>query len=128
VGGVCDVTEGLTYQGIKWEDEDADVADVFNQMNRDLNLDEFARMWHYEEFKYSQVVVGVWWGRKTYTVRGRTPGPGRRADRRRPDQSHRHEAQDEAGPEAPQVSFDIACPVALTFLAGPAQGRPASAG
>jgi hypothetical protein len=74
VGGVCDVTEGLMFQGLKWEAEDADDADVFNQIARDLNLDEFARQWHREEFTYSQVVVGMWWGRKTYKLRGKTDG------------------------------------------------------
>lgn len=115
VGGVCDVTEGLTYQGIKWEDEDADVADVFNQMNRDLNLDEFARMWHYEEFKYSQVVVGVWWGRKTYTVRGRTKveDPGKVVGD--PTSPTGVKPKMKQGPKR-RKQYDIACPVALTFL------------
>jgi hypothetical protein len=65
VGGVCDVTEGLMLQGIKWESEDPDDADVFNQIARDLNLDDFARQWHREEFKFSQVIVGVWWGTRS---------------------------------------------------------------
>ena len=72
VGGVCDVTEGLILQGVQWESGDPDATDVFNQMARDLNLDQFARQWHREEFIHSQVVVGVWWGRHTYTVRGKT--------------------------------------------------------
>lgn len=73
VGGVCDVTEGLAFQGIKWESEDADTQDVFNQINRDLNLDDFVRQWHREEFTYSQVIIGLWWGPKEYKLRGKTP-------------------------------------------------------
>lgn len=75
VGGVADVTEGLVFQGMKWEGEDADDADIFNQISRDLNLDQFIRTWWREEYTYSQVVMGVWWGWKTYKVRGRTPPP-----------------------------------------------------
>lgn len=72
VGGVCDVTEGLIFQGMKWESEDSEAADLFNQLSRDLNLDELARQWHREEFTYSQVVVGLWWGQKQYTPRAKT--------------------------------------------------------
>lgn len=72
VSGVCDVTEGLIFQGLKWESSEPDEADVFNQINRDLNLDEFARTWHREEFTYSQVVVGTWWTSREYKVRGRS--------------------------------------------------------
>lgn len=93
VGGVCDVTEGLIFQGTKWESTDADDADIFNQISRDLNLDEFLRQWHREDYRYSQSVVGVWWGRKTYTVRGKTKNGTKR-----------------------KLKKEIACPVALTFL------------
>lgn len=72
VGGVCDVTEGLMIQGVKWEAEDPEDADIFNQISRDLNLDQFVRQWHREEFIHSQVVVGMWWGRKPYKIRGKT--------------------------------------------------------
>lgn len=72
LGGVCDVTEGLIFQGLKWESEHDVAADLFNQISRDLNLDEFARAWHREEFTYSQVVVGLWWGEKEFKLRGKT--------------------------------------------------------
>jgi len=93
VGGVCDVTEGLMLQGTKWESDEADDADIFNQMSRDLNLDEFVRNWHREDFTYSQAIVGMWMGRQTYTVRGQTE-TGKKKKRK----------------------VTIACPVALTFL------------
>ncbi|GAB3863381.1 hypothetical protein GCM10028801_30870 [Nocardioides maradonensis] len=73
IGGVCDVTEGLAFQGLKWESEDPDTTDIFNQINRDLNLDEFVRTWHREEFTYSQVICGFWWGPKEYKIRTKTP-------------------------------------------------------
>ena len=78
VGAVADVTEGLIFQGIKWESSDADDADLFNQIARDLNLDEFARQWYREDFTHSQAVIGLWWGRKAYKLRGKTEQGKRR--------------------------------------------------
>lgn len=93
VGGVCDVTEGLIFQGLKWESEDVLAADIFNQLATDLNLDEFARQWHREDFTYSQAVIGLWWGRKTYTPKLKT----------------------DSGKQS-KKKVTIACPVAWTFL------------
>lgn len=93
VGGVCDVTEGLILQGVQWESGDPDDTDIFNQIARDLNLDQFARQWHREEFIHSEVVVGMWWGRRTYTVRGKTSNGTKR-----------------------KKKVSITCPVAMTFL------------
>jgi len=116
VGGVCDVTEGLMFQGIKWEDEDPDTADVFNQINRDLDMDTFARQWHREDFKYSQVVVGVWWGRKEYTVRGRTRVEDKEADPvADPTNPAGQKPKMKQGPRR-RKKYSIVCPVALTFL------------
>lgn len=93
VSGTCDVTEGLMLQGLKWESEEPDDADVFNQISRDLNLDDFARTWHREDFTYSQAVIALWWDRKSYTVRGKTES-GKKKKR----------------------TVSIYCPVAATFL------------
>lgn len=93
IGGVCDVTEGLTFQGVKWESQSEEDTDTFNQMARDLNLDEFVRQWHREDYTYSQAVIGMWWGRRQYKYRGKT-GTGKASKRTR----------------------EIYCPVALTFL------------
>lgn len=118
VGGVCDVTEGLMLQGIKWESEDPDDADVFNQIARDLNLDDFARQWHREEFKFSQVIVGIWWGKKSYTVRGRTQVEDKDApkvvDPTDPT-GMTSKPKMKQGPKR-RRKYEIACPVALTFL------------
>lgn len=78
VGGVCDVSEGLMLQGIKWEAEDHVTADVFNQNARDLNLDDFVRQWHREEFTFSQVIMGIWWGQQDYKVRGKSDAGNKR--------------------------------------------------
>lgn len=93
VSGACEVTESLMFQGIKWESDDADDADIFNQVARDLNLDEFVRAWHREDFTYTQAIVGMWWGRREYTVRGKSE-TGKKSKKKR----------------------SIFCPLALTFL------------
>jgi len=93
IGGVCDVTEGLIFQGLKWESEDPLAADIFNQLGTDLDLDSFARQWHREDFIYSQSIVGLWWGRKTYTPKAKTE-KGKRSKKK----------------------VTMACPVAWTFL------------
>jgi hypothetical protein len=72
VAGVAEVTEAYAFQGVKWESEDPDEADVFNQLARDQNLDAVLRgMWK-EEFTYGQCVSGKLWGWREYTVRGTT--------------------------------------------------------
>jgi hypothetical protein len=129
VGGVADVTEGLAFQGMEWEGDDADDADVFNQISRDLDLDKVVRTWWREEFTYSQVVMGMWWGQKEYTVRGYAPPkeealvkvPGdplmgtvdgfeepRDPDTNRPIKPKR-------GPKR-KKKYNIWCPTGVTFL------------
>ncbi len=75
VGGAADVIEGLMFQKVTWEGEDADDADIFNQISTDVDLDSFLRSAARELFTHSQVVVTSWWERKTYRVRGRNPIP-----------------------------------------------------
>lgn len=75
VGGAADVTEGLMFQGVQWEGDEVDDADVFNQISRDINLDAILRAAWRELFTTSQVVVAGWWERKNYKVRGRTAPP-----------------------------------------------------
>lgn len=73
VSGTADVTEGLMLQGVKWESEVEDDADIFNQIAAKLNLDAYLRAAHRELFTYSQVITAAWWDTVTYKVRGRTP-------------------------------------------------------
>lgn len=72
VSGAAEVTEGLIFQGVKWESEEADDADIFNQVARDIDLDSYIRIAYRELFTCSQVVTATWWGWKEYTVRGRS--------------------------------------------------------
>lgn len=93
VGGVADVTEALSFQGVKWESPEAKDADLFNQMARDLNVDQFVRQWHREDYTYSQAVIAMWWGFKDYKDRSKTEG-GKKSKRKR----------------------TVYCPVAFTYL------------
>lgn len=72
VSGAAEVTEGLIFQGIKWESEEPDDADIFNQISKTLDLDSYVRQAYRELFATSQVVTASWWGWKTYKVRGRS--------------------------------------------------------
>ncbi len=72
VAGIAEVTEAFAFQGVKWEGEDADEADVFNQLSRDMNLDALVRSMWREEYTYGQVVCAKLWGWREFTVRGKT--------------------------------------------------------
>lgn len=72
VAGVMESTEGLTFAKMTMEAEDRDQEDVWNQIAKELDLDSRLReMWR-EMFIYSQCVVAMYWGRKTFTVRGKS--------------------------------------------------------
>jgi hypothetical protein len=72
VAGVAEVTEAYAFQGCKWESEEPDETDVFNQLARDQNLDAVLRAMWKEEFTYGQCVAAKLWDWREYTVRGTT--------------------------------------------------------
>jgi hypothetical protein len=72
VGGAADVTEGMIFEGLKWESTNSDDANIFNQLAQDLDLDEVCRTMHRELFTYSTAVIGEWWGQRKYRVQGTT--------------------------------------------------------
>lgn len=72
VSGVADITESFAFGGVKWESEEVDEADIFNQINRDINMDELLRKMWRDVFTYSQYVAVARWGYRTYQVRGET--------------------------------------------------------
>jgi len=72
VGGIAEVTEGMAFDGVKWESNDPDEADVFNQISAEMDLDQVVRQMHRELFTYSQVYMGFWWGQNDFTVRGKS--------------------------------------------------------
>lgn len=78
VGGIAEITEGLAFDGVKWESAEPDEADVFNQMAAEQNLDAVVRQMYREEFTYDQVVLGFWWTQGKFAVRGKTPNGNKR--------------------------------------------------
>ncbi len=72
VGGVADTTEALAFNRMSFLCKDEDEEDVWNQLAGDLDLDSRLReMWR-ELFTFSQFYSCIWWGHKTYKVRGET--------------------------------------------------------
>lgn len=69
---VADITEGMAFQGVKWESGDWDTTDLFNQMAAEQNLDNLVRKIWREEFTYSQAVCAFWWDWGEFVVRGST--------------------------------------------------------
>jgi hypothetical protein len=73
VSGVADTTESLAFNRMSFLVPDEEEEDVWNQLAGDLDLDSRLReMWR-ELFIFSQFYCVIWWGQKTYKVRGETP-------------------------------------------------------
>src|ERR1035437_9099312 len=49
---VAELTEGMAFQGLKWESSDWDTTDLFNQMAAEQDLDSLIRKMWREEFTY----------------------------------------------------------------------------
>lgn len=79
VSGVHEITESFAFQGNKAEIDDDDTADIFNQINADLDMDSvLRRMWR-ETYALSQFVMATDWHTKDYKP---SPHPeGQRARR-----------------------------------------------
>lgn len=74
VSGVLESTESLAFSKMSFETEDEDEENIWNQLAGDLDLDSlFRKMWR-ETFIYSQFYAAIFWGKKTYKVKG----PGRK--------------------------------------------------
>lgn len=107
---LADTTESMALQRLRFEMNDEDEEDVWNQIAADIDLDtRFRQVWR-ETFKVSQAVVGVWWQRKAYTVRTPAlqegdidPETGKRKERGRGNRSRRRQ-------------FDLVVPTQLTIL------------
>ena len=69
---VAELTEGMAFQGLKWESSDWDTTDLFNQMAAEQDLDSLIRKMWREEFTYSQCVCAFWWDQGEFVVRGQT--------------------------------------------------------
>ena len=78
VQGVYEITESFAFQGVKWEAPDPDLADVFNQINADLDMDTVIRRMWWEMYGVSQFVVAQRWGQRSYQERGKGEGGRKR--------------------------------------------------
>lgn len=125
VSGVCETTMGLAFQGIKWEADNTEEADVFNQISAGLDLDGFIRSWFKEDFCFSQCIVGMWWERKDFKVRGHTVTPA--APYALPDPAtglptYQPKLDEKTGkPAKPKKvkrkkTYNVTCPVGITML------------
>lgn len=72
IGGIAETTESLAFSKQTFFHPNRDQEDVWNQWARDVNLDARIREQWRIEFTDSQSVAAVWWGKKTYRVRGKT--------------------------------------------------------
>lgn len=76
VAGALETTEALAFSRMGVECWDQDQEDIWCQVIEDLDLDSrFREMWG-ELFTVSQFYCAVWWGTKSYKVRGRDPKTG----------------------------------------------------
>lgn len=72
VAGVLESTESLAFSKMSFYCDDLEEEDVWNQIAGDLDLDSRLReMWR-ELFTVSQFYAAIWWGQKTYKVRGKS--------------------------------------------------------
>lgn len=70
VGAVADTSEAIAFQKVAFQCEDQDQDDVWSQIGRDLNLDNFLRVAWRELLTVSQFYGVRYWGTKEYRVRG----------------------------------------------------------
>ena len=72
VSGVLESTESMAFSKMGFECEDEDQEDVWNQIAENLDLDSrFREMWR-ELFMVSQFYVAMYYGRKSFKVRGKS--------------------------------------------------------
>lgn len=69
VSGVYEITEAFAFQGVKAQTTDEHKADVFNQLNGDIDLDSVIRRMWKGDYTLNQFVQVVEWGEKTYRPR-----------------------------------------------------------
>lgn len=72
VAGVLETTEALAFGKMSIDTEDEDETDVWNQIAAEIDLDSRLReMWR-ETFTVSQIYAAVYWGTRSYKVRGKS--------------------------------------------------------
>lgn len=125
VSGVQETTCGLAFQGIKFEADNTEDADIFNQIASGLDLDGFIRQWFREDYTYSQCIVGMWWERKEFKVRGSTvtpaqphalPDPNTGLPQFQPKMDPKTGKPAKPKKIKRKKTYNIVCPVGVTML------------
>ncbi len=122
---LADVVEGLTFKKMRFELNDDDQQDVWNQWAAQVDLDSRLREQFRDLFKFSQVYVGLWWDDQVYTVRD-NPIAATVAERERLRQAKSEAEGEEPPAEAPKPrgrgnfkrkkKFPIKVPTAMTVF------------
>lgn len=108
LSGLCDVSEGIAIQKMKFEMYDEDQQDIWNQIARDLDMDSRLREIWRELFKTSMVYVAIEWDYRKYVVRTK-PSPKERKgllSGRGPGKGNRNRKKE----------FRVFCPTGLSIL------------
>lgn len=78
VASFLDSSESLAFSRMEIECDDEDEMDIWAQIMGDIDIDSRMREIWRDLNVYSQTYVAVWFGRKTYKVRGKSSGGTRR--------------------------------------------------
>lgn len=76
VAAFLDSSEALAFSRMEIECDDEDEMDIWAQIMDDIDIDNRMREIWRDLNIYSQTYVAVWFGRKTYKVRGKSSGSG----------------------------------------------------
>ncbi len=74
VGSIADASEAMAFKDISIECDNEDETDIWEQIAEGIDLDSRMREIWREEFATSNVTLAVWWGTKSFKVRGKTSG------------------------------------------------------
>lgn len=78
VSGILEMAESMTFGELDFDADEEDDENILRQIADDIDLaDNLRAIWR-ELFIVSQAYVAVWWGRKSYKVRGKSPDGRRR--------------------------------------------------
>lgn len=72
VSGVLETTESLAFNKVDFEAIDEDEEDVWNQVAEEIDLDARLREMWSELFTVSQFYCAMYWGKRSYKVRGKS--------------------------------------------------------
>lgn len=72
VSNAIETTEAMAFRRITVDSENEEEADIWNQIAEDIDIESRMREIWRENFIIGQVTCAVWWGTKTYKVRGRS--------------------------------------------------------